>query len=290
MKKKGLICVLVIILVAGLGFYFAYINGKLPNATPPATTNAESIAPPARTKATTTRTTTPATTRTTTTTTTVAAASATAAEPATGNASAYAFSGLYENIDPAVAVISGSNPYLFVVSRSYALPPDYALDVAVCVPGYAEKKLQTTAAAQYKKMYDAGQKDGVDLVPYSGYRSTDHQKRTFENKIAYYVLQGDSRAQAILSAAEYINPPGCSEHEAGLAMDIVNTEESFKDTEEYRWLTRHAADYGFILRYPANKVNITAIAYEPWHWRYVGVADAKKIAAGGLCLEEYLGL
>ena len=71
-------------------------------------------------------------------------------------------------------------------------------------------------------------------------------------------------------------PPGASEHNMGVAMDIVNTKESFENTKEFKWLQAHAADYGFILRYPKDKVSITKVAYEPWHWRYVGVEDAKK--------------
>ena len=72
-------------------------------------------------------------------------------------------------------------------------------------------------------------------------------------------------------------------------MDIVCVEEWFEDTDEFKWLMQHADDYGFILRYPSDKENITKVIYEPWHWRYVGVEEAKKIKASGLCLEEYFG-
>ena len=85
-----------------------------------------------------------------------------------------------------------------------------------------------------------------------------------------------------------IKPPGCSEHNLGVAMDIIATADNFYTTEEYAWLMENAADYGFILRYPQDKQYITRVEYEPWHWRYVGVEHAHAIKASGLCLEEYL--
>ena len=83
--------------------------------------------------------------------------------------------------------------------------------------------------------------------------------------------------------------PGCSEHNFGVAMDICNTNDDFNQTEQYAWLQKHAAEYGFIERYKGDKTEYTGVAAEPWHWRYVGVENAKKINESGLCLEEYLG-
>ena len=85
-------------------------------------------------------------------------------------------------------------------------------------------------------------------------------------------------------------PPGSSEHNLGYAMDIVCVEEWFENTEEFRWLTENAADYGFIMRYPKDKQDITKVIYEPWHWRYVGVEAAKEMKEKNLTLEEYLGV
>ena len=95
-------------------------------------------------------------------------------------------------------------------------------------------------------------------------------------------------AEAKARAAMIIMPPGCSEHNLGLAMDIIATDNNFYKTRAYAWLTEHAQDYGFILRYPKEKQHITKVEYEPWHWRYVGVEHAKKIKEWGFCLEEYL--
>jgi D-alanyl-D-alanine carboxypeptidase len=101
--------------------------------------------------------------------------------------------------------------------------------------------------------------------------------------------QGMDKVTATKEAAKIILPPGTSEHNLGLAMDIISLEQSFENTKAFRWLSAHAQDYGFILRYPKDKEAITEIIYEPWHWRYVGIENAKKIKASGMCLEEYLG-
>jgi D-alanyl-D-alanine carboxypeptidase len=203
----------------------------------------------------------------------------------------YAYAAAYPNVTPAIAANAAPGNYLLCVSRAYSLPAGYSSNVktAACAPG-SSIRLESTAAAQYRKMYDAALQDGATLTPYSGYRSTSRQKTNFDNKISYYVGRGYSRTQAINLAAQRILPPGCSEHEAGLAMDIVCAAEWFKDRKEYRWLLEHGWEYGFILRYPADKTELTKIDYEPWHWRYVGIAAAQEIMARKLCLEEYLGM
>ncbi|MDR3313865.1 MAG: M15 family metallopeptidase [Oscillospiraceae bacterium] len=206
----------------------------------------------------------------------------------------YAFD--YEGIHPAVAVFSEDKWYLMLVSREYALPADYSPKTAVCLPGVysQEREMDARVAPEYRKMYNAAKKEGAELVPYSGYRRIVKQKENFDNKIASYRSQGYSNAEAVNLAAKVILPPGCSEHEAGLAMDIAtpqlwDTSVSFEKSKEFAWLMEHGAEYGFILRYPKDKQSITNITYEPWHWRYVGVEAATEIMENGLCLEEYLG-
>jgi len=205
--------------------------------------------------------------------------------------SQYAYASSYPNVTPAIAANAVPGNYLLCVSRSYSLPAGYSANVttATCAPG-SSIRMEATAATQYRKMYDEALKDGATLTPHSGYRATSHQKNNFDNKIASYVNRGYSRAQAINLASQWILPPGCSEHEAGLAMDIVCADNWFKGTKEFRWLMEHGWEYGFILRYPEDKTEITQIHYEPWHWRYVGVDAAKEIMARKICLEEYLGL
>ena len=99
---------------------------------------------------------------------------------------------------------------------------------------------------------------------------------------------GLNRTAAAKKAATVILPPGTSEHNLGLAMDICNTLSSFENTREYAWLCKNAHKYGFILRYPKKDAKTTGVMYEPWHWRFVGIQNAKAIKKSGLCLEEWL--
>ena len=180
---------------------------------------------------------------------------------------------------------------MILVNRDFILPDDYEVTLAPCITSDPDSlKLDHRVAPFYNKMYLAALEDGITLVPISGYRSVERQKNNFERKINTYIDQGYSKIEATQMAATIILPPGTSEHNAGLAMDICSLEQDFEETAEYRWLCENAADYGFILRYPENKQDITKIIYEPWHWRYVGVEAAKAMQASGQCLEEYLGV
>lgn len=192
-------------------------------------------------------------------------------------------------IDPVTVTIDEDKWYLTLVSIKYRLPENYEPELSYPVKGI-DRPLDARVTPHYIEMYNAAKEDGCTLTPYSGWRSIARQKSNYQNKVAEYQQEGNSLTKAEQLAAQWILPPGASEHNMGLAMDIVNTKESFENTKEFAWLQEHAADYGFILRYPKDKVSITKVAYEPWHWRYVGVEDAKKIKASGQCLEEYLGL
>lgn len=176
---------------------------------------------------------------------------------------------------------------LVVVNSGREMPEGY-------VPKLAEIAdtgvyMDYRVAPHYTEMYNAAKKDGILLTPYSGYRSYDRQKRNYNNLTKTYMSRyGISQQEAAKKAATVILPPGTSEHNLGLAMDICNTKDSFANQKEYKWLTENAHKYGFILRYTAEKQPITGIVPEPWHWRYVGVEYAEKIKNSGLCLEEYL--
>jgi D-alanyl-D-alanine carboxypeptidase len=141
----------------------------------------------------------------------------------------------------------------------------------------------------YEEMFDAAAAEGIYLTPVSGYRSYDTQVELYNNKINQMRNQGYSPEEAPIQAATIVMVPGSSEHNLGYAMDIVSLYESFDQTAEFDWLMENAEDYGFILRYPKGKEDITKVIYEPWHWRYVGVDTARKINASGLTLEEYYG-
>ena len=194
--------------------------------------------------------------------------------------------GTMEN--PTIITIDEEKWYLTLVNSSYRIPDDYEPDlVYVCGSG---ERLDRNVAEHYEEMYNAALKDGVNLTPCSGYRSYEVQERNYNNKVSFYESQGYSNKDAKVKAATIIMPPGSSEHNLGYAMDIVCVDEWFEDTQEFKWLTENAADYGFIMRYPKDKQDITKVIYEPWHWRYVGVELAKDLKNSGLVLEEYMGV
>ena len=149
--------------------------------------------------------------------------------------------------------------------------------------------LDYRAAEAYQKMYDAGKADGVTLTPISGYRSYSKQKYLYNNLVQEYLADGYSQEESEALASTRRMPPGSSEHNIGIAMDIGWVDSRFADSAEYAWLCAHADDYGFILRYTEENKRYTGVKAEPWHWRYVGVENASKIKASGLSLEEYLG-
>ena len=186
------------------------------------------------------------------------------------------------------------DPRMILVSRTHPITEDYPVETKECGSATAiNKTLQTEAANAFLSMQAAAARDGVDVRMQSGYRSVSYQKKLYDNKTQYYRNKGLSEAAAREKAAAIVNPPGCSEHNCGLAADLNSPEhtgldEGFEKTAAFRWLCEHAGDYGFILRYPKDAEDKTEIIYEPWHWRYVGVENAAKINASGLCFEEYI--
>jgi len=144
-----------------------------------------------------------------------------------------------------------------------------------------------------QEMMDGARAAGLQPLICSSYRTWDDQERLFQNKVRRLVDAGRSPEEAEAEAATWVARPGTSEHQAGLAVDIVDMsyqmlDEAQEDTAVQRWLMAHCAEYGFILRYPTDKSELTGVSYEPWHYRYVGREAAQEIMEGGLCLEEYL--
>ncbi|MBU5331510.1 M15 family metallopeptidase [Anaerocolumna aminovalerica] len=142
-------------------------------------------------------------------------------------------------------------------------------------------------------MLEAAKREGLSPIICSSYRTLEKQKSLFENKIGKYLSNGLSDQEAAVEAAKWVAVPGTSEHQTGLAVDIVAKSYQILDKEqentpEQKWLMENSYKYGFILRYPENKSDLTGINYEPWHYRYVGKEAAKEIYENGICLEEYL--
>ena len=187
-----------------------------------------------------------------------------------------------------------ADPLMVLVNHTSKMPDDYTFDTKECGSATAvNKTLQTVACDAFLEMQKAAAADGVTVWMQSGYRSVSYQTSLYERKTKYYLDKGYDNATAKEKAAAVVNPPGYSEHNCGLAADLNSPEhtgldEGFEKTAAFRWLCEHAGDYGFILRYPKDAEDKTEIIYEPWHWRYVGVENAAKINASGLCFEEYI--
>lgn len=195
--------------------------------------------------------------------------------------------------DPGPA-IDGTDWRLILINPTHSIEkePDIEFDE---VQGY---KFDKRIAGKVRELIAAAKEDGCSLSVISGYRTMDRSRMLYANKIAEYRAMGYDEAAAKVEAAKWVAPPGTSEHHSGLAMDIVSADyytkysdlvEAFENEPEAVWLKENCARFGFILRFPKDKTEITGINYEPWHFRYVGEEHAKAIMEQGLCLEEYLG-
>ena len=187
-----------------------------------------------------------------------------------------------------------NDPLMILVNHTNQMPESYTFDTKECGSSTAvNKTLQTVACDAFLALQKAAAADGVTVWMQSGYRSVAYQTKLYERKTQYYRDKGYDEATAREKAAAIVNPPGYSEHNCGLAADLNSPEhtgldEGFENTAAFRWLCAHAGEYGFILRYPKGAEDKTEITYEPWHWRYVGIENAARINASGLCFEDYI--
>lgn len=173
---------------------------------------------------------------------------------------------------------------LIVVNAWNELPEDYSVELTELSNG---QKVDSRIYPYLQEMFDAAREEGVYPVVREGYRTAEEQQEILEDRIQTYINQGYSRSRAERTAKEWVALPGTSEHQLGIAVDI-NADKSMCSNEEvYAWLAENAYKYGFILRYPPEKQEITGTSYEPWHYRYVGVEVAREIYEQGICLEEY---
>ncbi len=149
--------------------------------------------------------------------------------------------------------------------------------------------MQKDAATSLDALLAAADEAGYTITVTSAYRSREYQAKIYGIRREKYIAAGYDADTAAAMTERYIAPPGYSEHHTGLAVDMhsmASAETSFADTDEYKWLIAHAAEYGFILRYPRGKEDVTGYVFEPWHFRYVG-ACASQIMENGLTLEEF---
>ena len=182
--------------------------------------------------------------------------------------------------------------YLLLVNDDHTMPEGYVPKTSEIKSRFVMQEsgryFDKRAVDDLNKMFEAARVDGISIKSLSSYRSISHQSRLYENKVKHYLDRDYTPANARVEAAKTVAVPGTSEHSLGLAVDINSLEQSFEKTAEYRWLSRNAAEYGFVERYPKDKQDITKKIYEPWHYRYVSPAHAKKMKELSMCLEEYV--
>lgn len=186
---------------------------------------------------------------------------------------------------------AGEDWALMLVNFEHPLPDDFS------IPALTELRnghaIDSRAYPALQAMMDGARAEGLQPLICSSLRTWDDQERLFTQEVQNWLDQGYTREDAETQAAMWVARPGTSEHQTGLAVDIVDVSYQLLDQEQentpvQKWLMAHCAEYGFVLRYPTSKSDLTGVNYEPWHYRYVGMDAAKEIMAGGLCLEEYL--
>ncbi|MCM1525119.1 MAG: M15 family metallopeptidase [Ruminococcus sp.] len=192
---------------------------------------------------------------------------------------------------------------MFLVNSKNKVSDEYCngIDRALVYESWREYHMDTRMAEYMKQMLKAAQEDlnpdgGNEhyLNVMSAYRSIEYQQNNFDKSVKDRMEnKGMTEEEAYEDTLKEVQLPGYSEHNAGIAADIMSDEyvdmddDGFKNTKAYAWLQENAADYGFILRYPEGKESVTGIIYEPWHYRFVGVYYAKLITDKGITLEEF---
>ena len=187
-----------------------------------------------------------------------------------------------------VLLVNGENP----------LPDSYDSDVRKYLVEVPKKyrnndnvyELHKDIMPYVEAMVQKAHDDGVDLRVWSPFRSYATQNILFQRQVDRMKAKGYTGKEAETQAATVVARPGTSEHNTGLCADFNMADDKFESTEMYKWMCENAEDYGFILRYPKSKQDITGVIYESWHWRFVGINTAKEMNKLGLTLEEYVKL
>lgn len=179
---------------------------------------------------------------------------------------------------------------LVLVNKQHTIPEDYEFTLGT-IKG--SMRCDERVIEPLTQMFSAAKSDGVNLVVCSPYRDVERQEYLFERKVKNYQSQGMSYMEAYKKASVAVTLPGASEHQIGLALDIISDtyatlDSGFAETDAGKWLAEHSWEYGFILRYPLGKEEITGIQFEPWHFRYVGRDAAEVITAQNITLEEFV--
>lgn len=180
--------------------------------------------------------------------------------------------------------------YLVLVNKDYPMEEEYKPELTEIEPDYS---VDSRIAEAAKQMLADAKAAGLRINMCSAYRSVSRQEQLFNESVEERLSWGLEYWEAFENTRQSVAEPGTSEHALGLALDLISDEyteldKGQEETKEAKWLAANCHKYGFILRYPPAKTDITGIIYEPWHYRYVGVEDATKIMELGITLEEYL--
>lgn len=179
---------------------------------------------------------------------------------------------------------------LTLVNQDNKLPENYSFKLETLDSGY---QVDARIVPELNKMLAAAKKEGLSMIICSAYRSVETQTELFDEQVEGHMDEGLSEKEAIAKAKTAVAYPGTSEHNMGLALDIVSLDyqmldDDQADTDEAKWLAANSYKYGFILRYPKDKEKITGVIFEPWHFRYVGVESATEMTKNKVTLEEYV--
>ena len=196
----------------------------------------------------------------------------------------------YKSTSPTVPVPMGEWAEI-LVNPTNLLPDDFTVELADFEGGQVDARILEISTA----MFADAKADGVDFLLVDAYRSYETQAGYYEDMVQRYLNKGYSRADAEVKAATITARPNTSEHQTGLALDIVTPSyqkrnSGFAKTEAFAWLSANAHNYGFTMRYIKGKEDLTKVIYESWHWRFVGAEAATAMKKSGECYEEYTGI
>ena len=185
--------------------------------------------------------------------------------------------------EPPAPPVEDESWKLLLVNAGHPLPEGFSVQLKQLRNGQA---VDERIYPELQQMFDDARAQGIYPFINESFRTAQRQKEIMDKYIANYMASGLSREEAEKKAQQVVALPGTSEHQLGLALDLIG--EYGNNEATWAWLKDNCWRYGFILRYPADKTEITGISNEPWHFRYVGVPTAQEITEAGLCLEEYL--
>ena len=198
-----------------------------------------------------------------------------------------------EAVEDSASLLSSASENWAIALVNEGHPLDTSYVPAEMTEIESERSVDSRIADDLKRMLSDAKDAGLSMYVASAYRSYEKQREVFNNTMQDWISQGYSPLNAYDETKKSVAVPGTSEHATGLAVDIISSEyealdDRQGDTEEQKWLMEHCWEYGFILRYPSDKSDVTNIVYEPWHYRYVGKEAAKEITEQNITLEEYV--